>query len=179
MSIEILAKQGRGRIYGGLAAVETNKLRQMRNNSMRSCFQHFDEAKDRMEYVARIHGKEFINDASATTVNAAWYALKNTEGHLIWIAQGNDSECDYAMLRPLALRKVMMLICVGKDNSNLHNSFQGLVPEIVDVETIGEAVNRACYCNIDMAKVIYSPATSTGINNLQAGTDFRHEVNEL
>ena len=51
MSIELLAKQGRTRIYGGLAAVETSRLRQMRDNAMRSCFSRIEETACRMEHV--------------------------------------------------------------------------------------------------------------------------------
>ena len=44
MSIELLAKQGRDRIYGGLAAIESSRLRKMRDEAIRTCFTRFDEA---------------------------------------------------------------------------------------------------------------------------------------
>ena len=179
MSIETLAKQGRSRVHGGLAAVETTRLRQMRNNTLRSCFTRFDESSYRMNYVARIHGKEFVNDAAARSVNATWYTLENTEGSIIWIAAGNDNATDYTALRQVALRKVRMLLCVGTDNRRLHDSFKGVVPSIVDVDTIGEAVHKACYAGMEHAKVIYSPASNEPLTAEQAGEIFRHEVNEL
>lgn len=179
MSIETLSKQGRDRLYGGLAAVETSKLRQMRNASLRSCFTRFDESSYRMEYVARINGKEFINDAAARSVNATWYALENTEGSIIWIATADNNDVDYSMLRSVALRKVRMLLCVGNDSSNLRRAFQGIVPVIEDCDSIGAAVNRACYCNHERVKVIYSPACDDLLSTEMAGEVFRHEVNEL
>ena len=92
MSIEILAKQGRDRVYGGLAAIDSSKSRQMRDNALRSCFTRLDEVSYRMEFVARIHGLEFINDAAARSVNATWYALERLEGGIVWIAFGGDEE---------------------------------------------------------------------------------------
>lgn len=178
MSIETLSKLGRDRIYGGLAAVETAKLRQMRNASLRSCFTRFDESSYRLEYVARINGKEFINDAAARSVNATWYALENTEGSIIWIAS-SDNSADYSMLRSVALRKVRMLLCVGSDSSSLRRAFQGIVPVIEDCDSIGAAVNRACYSNLERVKVIYSPAGEDLLTTEMAGEVFRHEVNEL
>ena len=41
MSIELLANQGRDRVHGGLAAIDSTKLRQMRDNALRSCFTRF------------------------------------------------------------------------------------------------------------------------------------------
>lgn len=179
MSIETLAKQDCSRVHGGLAAVESSKLRQMRNASLRSCFTRFDESSYRMEYVARINGKEFINDAAGRSVNATWYALENTEGSIIWIASADDNDTDYTMLRSVALRKVRMLLCVGADDSNLRRSFQGIVPVIESCDSIGAAVNRACYSNIERVKVLYSPASADLLTPEMAGEVFRHEVNEL
>lgn len=179
MSIELLANQGRDRVYGGLAAVDSSKFRQMRNNSLRSCFTRMEEASNRMEHVARIYGKVFINDAAARSVNATWYALENTEGGIIWIAFGGDNDTDYSSIRPIALRKVRMLICVGTDNSALKAAFQDSIPVIKEVETISAAVHCACYSTLENAKVIFSPATHQGLPEEAAGRMFCHEVNEL
>lgn len=179
MSIESLATQGRNRVYGGLAAIDSTKLRQMRNSALRSCFARLNETSYRMEYVARIHGKTFINDASARSVNATLYALENTEGSIIWIATGDNNSTDYSILRSVALRKVRMLLCVGYDNHKLHETFKGVIPVIEDVDTIGAAVNRACYSHLDNSKVVYSPAGGDFLTPEQAGEVFRHEVNEL
>lgn len=179
MSIETLAKQGRDRVHSGLAAIDSTRLRQMRNSQLRSCFARFDESSYRMEFVARIHGKEFVNDAAARSINATWYTLENTEGSIIWIASGDDNRTDYSPLRSVALRKVRMLLCVGDDNRRLHEAFKGVIPAIVDADSIGSAVHKACYSNLEHAKVIYSPATEGYLSTEQAGEVYRHEVNEL
>ena len=179
MSLELLAKQGRDRIYGGLAAIDSSRLRQMRDPAIRTCFARFDEADFRLEYVARIHGIEFINDAAARSINATWYALQRIGGRIIWIAFGGDNQSDYRRLQTLALRKVSMLICVGSDNHQLHEVFQHAVPTIIDVDSIGSAVHAACYSGIADATVLFSPATRHGLSDETAGLLFRHEVNEL
>jgi len=179
MSIETLATQGRNRTHGGLASIDSSKLRQMRDEGLRNCFQRLEESAFRMEFVARIHGKVFINDAAARSINATWHTLNNTDGNIIWIATCNDTPTDYSLLHQMALRKVVMLVCVGEDNTQLHETFGGIVPTIVDVKTMGEAVNIACYAPIDNTKVLFSPATDTGLDTETAGRLFRHEVNEL
>ena len=179
MSIELLANQGRSRVYGGLASVSTSLLREMRNKELRTCFSRFDEADFRLEYVNSIRGIDFINDAAARNVNATWYSLQRMEGGIVWIAFGGDDTTDYARLQSVALRKVRMLICVGADNSALHTAFRTSVPIIRDAVNIASAVHQACYCGLDGVKVLFSPATRIGLDDESAGLIFRHEVNEL
>ena len=178
-SSNTLINQGSDRVYGGLAAIASSRLRQMRDQTIRTCFSRFDEADFRLEYVARIHGIEYINDAAARSVNATWYALQRIEGSIIWIAFGGDSHADYARLQSLVLRKVRMLVCVGGDNGSLHRAFGRVVPTVVDVDSIGAAVHAACYSGIHDAKVLFSPATRHGLSDETAGLLFRREVNEL
>ena len=160
MSIETLAKQGRESIHTGLASVDSQKLRRLRSEQMRQCFNRFDEMPYRMEFVARIRGTEFVNDAASRSVNATWYA-------------------DYSKLVPLAKEKVTMLVAVGNDTSRLHEAFDGQVPSVVDAHNIGEAVHVAFYRNIETQKVLFSPAGDNGNDAYGEGARFTMEVNEV
>lgn len=179
MSIETLTHPHRDTLHIGLAAVESDKLHNMRDAALRRCFTRMDEAPDRMEHVARIHGKEYINDAAARSINATWYSLQRIEGGVIWIAFGGDSQADYGRLRQLALRKVRMLICVGSADNILQEAFGSTIPIIRNVDSIADAVHFASRCDIDNVKVLFSPATRQGLSEETAGVIFRHEVNEL
>ena len=170
MSIETLALQGRDRIHCGLAAVESDRLRQMRDAALRACFTRMEDAAGRMEY---------INDAAARSVNATWYSLRHLEGGVVWIAFGGDSQADYRQLCQPALCKVRMLVCVGSDNSHLHQAFHEAVPIIRDADSIADAVHIASSSGLEGAKVLFSPATRHGLSDDTASRLFRHEVNEL
>lgn len=178
MTIETLAKQGRDRVHSGLAGIDYAKLRKMRNESMRQCFSHLDETRYRMEFVATIHGKRFVNDAAARSINATWYALENLDPGSIWITHGNNKN-DFSRLKEAAARKVRMLICVGSNNENLHKTFDGIIPEILDVDSLRTACTRALYNNIETATVLYSPACEDELMTEVHGEEFRYEVNEL
>lgn len=178
MSIEQLAKQGRDRLYGGLASTPSSRLRQIRDSALRSCFLRMEETPGRMEHVATIHGKEYVNDAAAATVNATFYTMQSLSGPLVWIAFANNEGTDYSPLRQLVLRKVCLLICVGDHAENLHNAFDALVPAIVDVKNIADAVSLADRCPIDSAKVVLSPASGAHAA-AETGKQFVHQVNEL
>lgn len=179
MTIDVLAKQGKKQIPTTLAEINTSRLKQMRNAGLRSCFEHFNEMRYRMEFVARINGKTFINDAMSRNVNSTWFTLEKTNGSIIWIANGDNETADYSRLRSAALRKVRVLYCVGNRNENLHKTFEGVIPTIVDVPSLGAAVNGAFYNNLETATVVYSPASDNGLSVKEDGERFHTEVNEL
>lgn len=179
MSIETLAKQGREHVYTGLAGIDIAKLKKLRNDQLKECFNHFDDMHYRLEFVARIHDTEFINDAASRSVNATWYALDRTEGPIVWIAHNTDAKASYKNIIELARQKVRMLICVGPHADSLHNAFAGIIPTIIDVDTIGEAVHKGFYNGIEVKKVLYSPACDSELTTAQQGDAFTREVNEL
>ena len=92
---------------------------------------------------------------------------------------GGDETADYSPLRQIALRKVRMMICVGKAGENMRRVFVGVVPEIIEVNNLAEAVNRACYSAMDNVQVLFSPATRVGESTEVLGRMFSREVIEL
>ncbi len=166
-------------MHGSLASVDTALLRQMRDSALRSCFRRMDETAHRMEHVATIHGKEYINDAAARSVNATLYTMQNTTGPVVWIAMAADDLANYTPLQPIALRKVDMLICVGGHTQALHKAFGSLLPRVVDVDDIATAVKVAALSAVEGSRIIFSPATPQGDPTEQEARQFIHQVNEL
>lgn len=179
MSIQQLATQGRDRTHGGLAAIDATRLRQMRDSGLRSCFRRLDETASRMEHVATIHGKEYINDAAAQSINATLYTLHRMAGPVVWIAKGGSPDADYSLLRSIALRKVHMIICVGPGCEALQQTFSPIVPAVVEVDSLSAAVSLASRAPIQGAKVVFSPATAGTEAPSAAAREFIHQVNEL
>ena len=179
MNIETLATQGREKVSTSLAGIDVNKLNKLRNKNLRDCFSHFDEDPYRLKFTARIHGIEFINDAMSRTPNGTWYSLETMDKAVIWIANGDNNITDFTTLIPLALRKVRMLICVGNDNHRLHEVFSGIIPTIIDVNSIKEAVTKALYSDIENSAVLFSPACENGVSVKEQGEEFQREVYDL
>ncbi len=180
MTIETLAMQGRDKVHTGLAGLDVQRLKQMRNTGLRECFNRLEDTRYRLEFVARIRGREYVNDAASRTINATWYALEKMQGGLIWIADANDMTADYSRLVPPALRKVRMLLVVGDAEDRMCHTFKGIIPSIVRCTSMSEALQRAYrYECEDEVKVIYSPACYNGHSTAEQGEAFRHEVNEL
>ena len=72
-----------------------------------------------------------------------------------------------------------MLVCVGNDTRHLHETFDDVVPTVVDARNIGDAVHTAFYNNLENIKVIFSPAGENGVSVDTEGHRFTMEVNEL
>ncbi len=172
--------QGRDRTHTGLAGIDVQRLKSMRNAGLRACFNHLEDTRYRLEFVARIRGREYVNDAAARTINSSWYSLETLQGGLIWIADANDQSADYSRLVPPALRKVRMLLVVGDVEDRMHHTFKGIIPTIVQCGTMAEALQHAYrYQSEDEVKVLYSPACYNGYSTKERGEMFCHEVNEL
>lgn len=179
MTIETLAKQGRDRIHTGLAGIDTQRLKAMRNASLRACFNRLEETRYRMEFVARVRGREYINDAASRSINSTWYTLESTQGGLIWIADAPTVDADYSRLVPTALRKVRMLLILGGDSERLRKTFSGIIPVIEACPSMADALRRAYRYEADDVKVLYSPACDNCSDVVDEGEEFRHQVNEL
>ena len=179
MTTDTMVLSGREKTHTGLAGIDTQRLKAMRNAGLRACFNRLEETRYRLEFVARVRGREYINDAASRSVNSTWYALESIQGGLIWIADAPTGEVDYSRLVPAALRKVRMLLIVGGSGESMHNAFAGAVPQIEECATMNDALAQAYRYEADDVKVLFSPACDNGHSVEEQGEIFRHEVNEL
>ena len=179
---EALATQGRTTVHSGLAGIDSAKLKKLRSNHLKECFNLIDEMRHKLEFVARIKGVSFIDDAASRSVMSTWYALETIEGKAIWIANGHPSSINKAnelkRLRTLVSQKVESIITIG-DSTLYEEVFGNEGIKIQSVTTIGEAVTKAFYSCSENMKVLFSPALENGVSYETQGDSFKREVNEL
>ena len=65
-------------------------LLSLRKEAIRESLSQFEEVEHRLEFVANIHGIEYVNDSKATNVNSTWYSLERMEKSIVWIVGGVD-----------------------------------------------------------------------------------------
>lgn len=179
MGIEVITRQMNITNHAGLTAVDKSHLVKMRNKSLRDCFKLLDDIPHKMEFVARIQDKRFVDDAASRNINATWYALESTEGSIIWIANGSNDTVDYRRLANVVAQKVKMILCVGGSSDSLHKAFGKLSPTILDCPSMENAVYNALYNGLEKATVIYSPSVDHATGVHEDGQSFRKEVCEL
>jgi UDP-N-acetylmuramoylalanine--D-glutamate ligase len=161
MTLEQLALQGRHNVYNSMAAGVAAKLLDIRNETIKQSLSDFQNVSHRLEYVSSVHGITFINDSKATNVNATWYALEHYQKPIVWIAGGVDKGNDYDSLRGLVKENVKAIVCLGLDNSKIHNEFAESVETIVDTESAHEAVVAAYQIAKKGDVVLLSPACAS------------------
>lgn len=179
MVIKDLALEGRHNLYNSMAAGLTAQVVNIKNEVIRLSLMDFKGVEHRLEKVTTIRDITFINDSKATNVNSTWYALECMTKPVIWIAGGVDKGNDYSELNDLAKSKVKALVCMGKDNAKLKEAFEGIIPIIVDTQSIEEAVKSAYMLGTKGDVVLLSPCCASFdlFNNYEhRGKLFKEQV---
>ncbi len=161
MPLEKLSLKGQHNTANAMAAATTAKLLKIRKETIRQSMQSFQGVEHRLEQVLKINKVQYINDSKATNVNATFYALDSMEQPTIWIVGGVDKGNDYAQLYRLVNKHVKAIICLGVDNSKIVEAFSGCVDQMVETNSMEDAV-RVAYKLADAGDtVLLSPACAS------------------
>jgi len=182
MTIHDLALKGRHNTYNSMAAAIAGKVLNIRKDVIRESLADFQGVEHRLEPVIAVCGINFINDSKATNVNSTWYALECMETKVIWIAGGIDKGNDYSELFEVVKKKVKAVVCLGKDNKKIVESFKDKVPTIVETMSMEEAVRSSYYLAAKGDTVLLSPACASFdlFNNYEdRGRQFKNSVRNL
>jgi UDP-N-acetylmuramoylalanine--D-glutamate ligase len=182
MSIHDLALKGKHNTQNSLASGIASRILEIRKEVVRESLEDFVNVEHRLEFVAKVHGIEFINDSKATNVNSTWFALESMEQPTVWIVGGVDKGNDYAELTDLVRDKVKAIICLGVDNKKLIESFTGVVDTIVEARSAMEAVAYGYRLAKKDETVLLSPACASFDlfeNYEDRGNQFKEAVRSL
>ncbi len=182
MSIEDFALKGKHNQYNSMAASLASTAVDIKKSNIRESLQTFESLEHRMEPIATIRGVQFINDSKATNVNSTWFALESMEKPTILILGGVDKGNNYAILNEMAKEKVKAIVCMGIDNTKIHESLGDFVSLIVDTTSAAEAVQAAFRIAEKGDIVLLSPACASFDlfkNYEDRGNQFKAAVKEL
>lgn len=143
MELELLALQGMHNLYNSMASGIVAKLLDISDDNLRLALSDFKGVPHRLEKVASVRGVQYINDSKATNVNSCWYALQSMRTKVVLILGGTDKGNDYTEIEELVRQKARGLIFLGKDNRKLRAFFDGIVPDIEEVNSMKDAVDTA------------------------------------
>lgn len=182
MSIHDLALKGKHNAANSLASGITSRILEIRKEVVRESLSDFVNVEHRLEFVAKVHGIEFINDSKATNVNSTWFALESMDKLTVWIVGGVDKGNDYQDLMPLVKEKVKAIICLGKDNSKIIEAFSDVIDEIYEAKSAAEAVAYGYRLAKKDETVLLSPACASFDlfeNYEERGNEFKKAVRSL
>jgi UDP-N-acetylmuramoylalanine--D-glutamate ligase len=182
MSIHDLALKGKHNSQNSMASAVAARILDIRSVSIRESLTDFVNVEHRLEFVAKVHGIEFINDSKATNINSTWFALESMEKPTVWIVGGVDKGNDYSELMDLVKGKVKAIICLGVDNHKIIEAFTGVVDTIVEAKSAMEAVAYGYRLASKDETVLLSPACASFDlfeNYEERGDMFKEAVRRL
>lgn len=182
MSIHDLALKGKHNTQNSLASGLAGRILDIRKEVVRESLSDFVNVEHRLEFVAKVCGIEFINDSKATNVNSTWFALESMEKPTVWIVGGVDKGNDYSELLDLVKEKVKAIICLGKENQKIIDTFSGVVETIVEAHSAMEAVAYGYRLAQKEETVLLSPACASFDlfeNYEDRGNQFKQAVRSL
>jgi len=161
METEYIALEGKHNMKNAMAATSVAKLMQIRNATIRESLSNFQGVEHRLEKVLKIQNVQYINDSKATNVNATYFALESMNVPTVWIVGGVDKGNDYNELMSLVREKVKAIICLGIDNSKIIAAFGNVVDDLIEVNTMNDAVRMAQRYTEKGDAVLLSPACAS------------------
>ncbi|MGN6267516.1 MAG: UDP-N-acetylmuramoyl-L-alanine--D-glutamate ligase [Ginsengibacter sp.] len=161
MSIEDFAIKGKHNQYNTMAAGISSAVLGIRKEKIRDAIQTFEGLEHRMFKVATVRGVEFINDSKATNVNSTWYALESMTKPVILILGGVDKGNDYSFIKELVKEKVKGIVCLGVDNTKIHEALGKDVPFMVNAQSAKDAVEAAFHFADKGDVILLSPACAS------------------
>ncbi|MBI1342343.1 MAG: UDP-N-acetylmuramoyl-L-alanine--D-glutamate ligase [Terrimonas sp.] len=182
MSVFDFALKGKHNQYNTMAASLAAATMDIRKEKIREAVQTFHSLEHRMEPVSTVRGVEFINDSKATNVNSTWYALESMTKPTVLIMGGIDKGNDYTLIADLVREKVKGIVCLGTDNTKIHEAFGNMVSPIVNTGSASEAVLAAFHLATKGDVVLLSPACASFDlfkNYEDRGNQFKQAVKNL
>ena len=182
MPIASLGLQGQHNVKNAMAASTVAGLLKIRKATIRESLERFQGVEHRLEKVLKINNVMYINDSKATNVNATFYALDSMESPTVWIVGGVDKGNNYSELMELVDEKVKAIVCIGQNTDNIYKSFKDHVDNIVNANSMNEAVGFSYQLAEKGDVVLLSPACASFdmFSNFEhRGTEFKKSVRSL
>lgn len=177
MTIDKLATQGRT-VHSTLAGRQYSEIAMLRNETLRNMFGSKENYKHKKQVIANIKGVKYIDDSKSITPNSTWFTFETIGNPVIWILEIKDNTVDFSSLASSVKEKVHTLIITGENNQRITKLFQGLT-NLIQVNSLSEAVKMAYYFANEPDVVLYSPANGNEENIETNANRFLQLVNEL
>ncbi|OQB31713.1 MAG: UDP-N-acetylmuramoylalanine--D-glutamate ligase [Bacteroidetes bacterium ADurb.Bin174] len=161
MAIRELTIKGVHNTYNSMAAGLAAAVLDLKKETIRQSLIDFKGVEHRLEYVATVRNVQFINDSKATNVNSCWYALKSFETPIVLILGGKDKGNDYTEIQSLVKNQVRALVFLGVDNAPLHRAFDKSGKQIVETQSMKDAVQQAYQLAQEGDTVLLSPCCAS------------------
>ena len=132
----------------------------------------------RLEFVTRIHGRDFYNDSKATNVNSTITALKSFDNNVVLILGGLDRGHSFEGLKPY-LGHVINIVCYGETKNRIKKFADECQIDVTVTDNLEDATKAAYNISSEGETVLLSPACASWDqydNFEQRGDEFKKIV---
>ncbi|MDO4907754.1 UDP-N-acetylmuramoyl-L-alanine--D-glutamate ligase [Neisseria sp.] len=123
--------------------------------------QTFKGLPHRVEKVGEKNGITFIDDSKGTNVGATVAAISGLQSPIVLIAGGQGKGQDFTPLRAALQNKARAVLLIGADAPQIRRDLDGCGVEVIDCETLPEAVQTAYRLAQSGDIVLLSPACAS------------------
>jgi UDP-N-acetylmuramoylalanine--D-glutamate ligase len=169
MPVKEVKLKGSHNLENVLAATAAGFLAGVDLSVMAETFRTFAGVEHRLEFTRRLNGVDYYNDSKGTNVDSALQALQALAPPLVVIMGGKDKGGDFGALRPVAAKKVKLLILIGAATEKIQEALGGHV-STVRAADMKDAVEIACRNAAPGDTVILEPACAS----FDMFRDFEH-----
>lgn len=140
MEVAEVGLPGAHNLYNGLATAMAARASEIGNEAIRESLTGFQGVEHRLEFVRELDGVRYINDSKATNVNAVWFALDSFIVPMVLILGGRDKGNNYLELESQLREKVHTIIAIGEAREKIKKQLADVVPNLIEAQTMDEAV---------------------------------------
>ena len=151
------------------------------NDAIKRVLDKFAGVEHRIEFVAKINGREFYNDSKATNVKSTQIALSTFNTPTILLLGGLDRGHSFDDLKEY-LKNTIHIVCYGETKNRIKEFANSCNIDVTVVDTLEEAVNAAYNISNVGDTILLSPACASWdqFPDFEArGTEFKRVVNSL
>ena len=164
-----------------MAAILAAKQFNVSNKVIKEVLNNFAGVEHRIEFVAKIKGREFYNDSKATNVDSTITALKSFNNDVILILGGLDRGHSFEPLLPY-LKHVKHIVCYGETKMRIKDFADKNNIDVTVTDNLMEAVHVAYYISLEGDTILLSPACASWDQYKSfedRGNEFKKIVGEL
>lgn len=143
--------------------------------------ENFGGVEHRIEFVKKLHGREFYNDSKATNNQSTIIALRSFENPVLLILGGLDRGQTFDELTPY-MDHVHHVLCYGETKQKIKDYCDSINKDVVVLDCLEEAVHAAYNLSEDGNTILFSPACASWDQYKtfeERGNEFKQVVETL
>ena len=164
-----------------MAAILVAKQFNVPDEVIQEVLNNFAGVEHRIEFVAKVNGREFYNDSKATNVDSTITALKSFNNEVVLILGGLDRGHSFEPLLPY-LKHVKHIVCYGETKNRIKDFAVKNNIDVTVTDNLEEATHAAYNISLEGDTILLSPACASWDqykNFEDRGNEFKKIVGDL